>query len=258
MEMPPRYWNSNAMIRDTIIPTMQWYVSIVVLKWCGFRWTTTHWISYARIGIVGCDMAKKFQQLAIAPDGEIVFRSTGKIVTKNVTLKGNRAYVDGRLYGYIGKPTKSQKEKIEKVASGATRKRRAKIKDKAEEIRRQGLVIAKPPTVKTAKSIRSYINAVALQAEAVRYIHKKYGDKGIIEISKIEQSELNYAMVLKKAMRAGKISPYQADILMRQMQSALDNDAKRKIWQATAKYFDKVAYKYTIHSRVKDSEDSDS
>jgi len=197
----------------------------------------------------------KYQKLAIAPDGEIVFRSTGRIVTKNVDVKGNRAYVDGRLYGYIGKGTKTEQARIAKTANSASRKKRAKIKEK---IRKEGLTLQTPltpATTATDVTIKNWFKTAQLQADAVRFIRKKYGDRGTVEISKNEQALLNYSSVLNKAVRAGKISPAKATLYYARMSTALDDDARRKIWIDTADLFDKLDYKYEIHSRIKDSED---
>lgn len=204
--------------------------------------------------ILGDTMAK-YQKLAIAPDGEIVFRSTGRIVTKNVDVKGNRAYVDGRLYGYIGKGTKTEQARIAKTANSASRKKRAKIKEK---IRKEGLTLQTPltpATTATDVTIKNWFKTAQLQADAVRFIRKKYGDRGTVEISKNEQALLNYSSVLNKAVRAGKISPAKATLYYARMSTALDDDARRKIWIDTADLFDKLDYKYEIHSRIKDSED---
>ena len=207
--------------------------------------------------ILGDTMAK-YQKLAIAPDGEIVFRSTGRIVTKNVDVKGNRAYVDGRLYGYIGKGTKTEQARIAKTASSASRKKRAKIKEQADKIRKEGLKLQTPQTPATTATnatIKDWFKTAQLQADAVKYIRKKYGDRGTVEISKNEQALLNYSSVLNKAVRAGKISPAKATLYYARMSTALDDDARRKIWVDTADLFDKLDYKYEIHSRIKDSED---
>ena len=199
----------------------------------------------------------KYNKLAIAPDGEVVFRSTGRIVSKDVEIRGNRAYVNGRLYGYIAKGTKTEQAKIAKVAKSPTRKHRAKVKDEATRIRKEGLTLQEPqsPTsIQSNKSVKEWFNRAQLQADALKYIRKNYGDRGNVEVSKDTQSLLNYATVLNKAVKSGKLSPTKARELYSRMLDA-KGEARLQLWQETADLFDKLDYKYTIHSRVKNQED---
>lgn len=197
----------------------------------------------------------KYQKLAIAPDGAIVFRATGKVAIGDLKVKDNRVYKNGRLYGYLGKPTKTQQAKIEKVAKSPARKRRAKLQEEVKKIRVEGVTIVPLPTDSTSKSVRQWLSKTRLTADALRYIRKTYGDYGALEVSKVTQSRLNYAKVIGKAVNSGKLSVKDADSMLKQMYNATKNEDRLKLWKQTAELFDKLGYKYDVHARIKDAED---
>ena len=111
-----------------------------------------------------------------------------------------------------------------------------------------------PASIQTIKSVREWFNRAQLQADALKYIRKNYGDRGNVEVSKDTQSLLNYATVLNKAVKAGKLSTTKARELYSRMLNA-KGEARLQLWQETADLFDRLDYKYTIHSRVKNQED---
>ena len=196
----------------------------------------------------------KYQKLAIAPDGAIVFRATGRVVQGLTIQKDNRVYRNGRLYGYIGKPTKAQEAKIAKVAENPARKHRAKVQAEVKRIRREGVEIADLPVNKSTKEIKAWLSATTLMGEAVRFLHR-YGNRGEVEVSKLTQSRLNYASVINKAVKSGKMTAQQGDALIKDMYDAKSNEDRLRLWKETADLFDKLDFKYDIHSRVKDQED---
>ena len=196
----------------------------------------------------------KYQKLAIAPDGAIVFRATGRVVQGLTIQKDNRVYRNGRLYGYIGKPTKAQQAKIDKVAQSPARKHRAKVQAEIKRIRREGVEIADLPVNKSTKEIKAWLSATTLTGEAVRFLHR-YGNRGEVEVSKLTQSRLNYASVINKAVKSGKMTAQQGDALIKDMYDAKSNEDRLRLWKETADFFDKLDFKYDIHSRVKDQED---
>ena len=196
----------------------------------------------------------KYQKLAIAPDGAIVFRATGRVVQGLTIQKDNRVYRNGRLYGYIGKPTKAQQAKIDKVVQSPARKHRAKVQAEIKRIRREGVEIADLPVNKSTKEIKAWLNATTLTGEAVRFLHR-YGNRGEVEVSKLTQSRLNYAAVINKAVKSGKMTAQQGDALIKVMYNAKTNEDRLRLWKETADSFDKLGFKYDIHSRVKDQED---
>lgn len=196
----------------------------------------------------------KYQKLAIAPDGAIVFRATGRVVQGLTEQRDNRVYRNGRLYGYIGKPTKAQQAKIDKVAQNSARKHRAKVQEEVKRIRREGVEIADLPVNKSTKEIKAWLSATTLTGEAVRFLHK-YGNRGEVEVSKLTQSRLNYAAVINKAVKSGKMTAQQGDALIKGMYDAKTNEDRLRLWKETADLFDKLDFKYDIHSRVKDQED---
>lgn len=196
----------------------------------------------------------KYQKLAIAPDGAIVYRNTGRVVQGLTEQRDSRVYRNGRLYGYIGKPTKAQQAKIAKVAQNPARKHRAKVQAEVKRIRREGVEIQELPVNKSTKEIKAWLSATTLTGEAVRFLYR-YGNRGEVEVSKLTQSRLNYASVINKAVKSGKMTAQQGDALIKNMYDAKSNEDRLRLWKETAEFFDKVGFKYEIHSRVKDQEE---
>lgn len=64
-------------------------------------------------------MAKRYTQFTRTEKGSLAFRKTGRLaVGKGYEVRGKRVYKDGRLAGYIGKPTtKAQRVALERAAA---------------------------------------------------------------------------------------------------------------------------------------------
>lgn len=82
----------------------------------------------------------KYKKLALSPSGDIINRLTGTLDRSKTPLeiRGNRVYKNGRLYGYLGKQTKTQQK-----LSALLDKRRQKRK--ARKLKKQGII----PSIKT-------------------------------------------------------------------------------------------------------------
>lgn len=82
----------------------------------------------------------KYKKLALSPSGDIINRLTGTLDRSKTPLeiRENRVYKNGRLYGYLGKQTKTQ-AKISKALDERRQKRRLR------KLKKQGIV----PSVKT-------------------------------------------------------------------------------------------------------------
>lgn len=82
----------------------------------------------------------KYKKLALSPSGDIINRLTGTLDRSKTPLeiRGNRVYKNGRLYGYLGKQTKTQ-QKLSKALDERRQKRRLR------KLKKQGIV----PSVKT-------------------------------------------------------------------------------------------------------------
>ena len=185
----------------------------------------------------------KYAKLAIAPDGSIVSRETGaKSRIKGLNVVDNRVYKAGRLYGYIGKPTASQQAKIEKV-SKAREKRQVRQAYK-QMYRERGLI---EPS--------GDFSVDASVGTAVSQIYTKVG-RGWLDVSKMNQSVLNYANTLKAGIKEGKLTKAQADALYEKYMKAGTNDERRKIWNSTSALFDKYGVKYKIEKpRIRGEDD---
>ena len=77
----------------------------------------------------------KYKKLALSPSGDIINRLTGTLDRSKTPLeiRGNRVYKKGRLYGYLGKQTKTQ-QKLSKALDERRQKR------KARKLKKQGIV----------------------------------------------------------------------------------------------------------------------
>lgn len=82
----------------------------------------------------------KYKKLALSPSGDIINRFTGTLDRSKIPLeiRGNRVYKKGRLYGYLGKQTKTQ-QNLSKVLDERRQKR------KLRKLKKQGIT----PSVKT-------------------------------------------------------------------------------------------------------------
>lgn len=186
----------------------------------------------------------KYAKLAIAPDGSIVSRDTGaKTRAKGLTVVDNRVYKEGRLYGYLtSNLTTKQQEKIAKVS-----KEREK-----RQIRKAYTTMAKTrglPQIGQDFTVDSAVGAGLMQ------LYNKKG-RGWLDVSKMDQSVLNYANTLKAGIKEGKLTKEQADALYKRYMQAQDNTERRRIWNSTAELFEKEGFKYKIEkSRVKGEDD---
>lgn len=187
-------------------------------------------------------MMAKYLKLAIAPDGSIVSRETGaKSRVKGLNVVDNRVYKAGRLYGYLGKPTASQQAKIEKVSS--QREKRQTQQAYKKMYHERGLI---EPT--------GDFTMDASIGSAVAQIYTRVG-RGWMDVSKMNQSVLNYANTLKAGIKEGKLTKAQADALYEKYMKASSNDERRKIWNSTSALFDKYGVKYKIEKARISGED---
>lgn len=186
----------------------------------------------------------KYAKLAIAPDGTIVARNTGaKIRAKGLQVVDNRVYKEGRLYGYLSTNlTASQKEKIAKVSAG--REKRQVKQAYTQMLKMRGL-----PQIGQDFTVDSAVGAGLMQ------IYNKVG-RGWLDVSKMDQSVLNYANVLKAGIKEGKLTKEQADALYKRYMQAENNQERRRIWNSTSELFEKEGFKYNIEkSRVQGEDD---
>ena len=186
----------------------------------------------------------KYAKLAIAPDGTIVTRNTGaKVRAKGLQVVDNRVYKEGRLYGYLSTNlTASQKEKIAKVSAG--REKRQVKQAYTQMLKMRGL-----PQIGQDFTVDSAVGAGLMQ------IYNKVG-RGWLDVSKMDQSVLNYANVLKAGIKEGKLTKEQADALYKRYMQAENNQERRRIWNSTSELFEKEGFKYNIEkSRVQGEDD---
>lgn len=117
----------------------------------------------------------KYKKLALSPSGEIVNRSTGRLVrAKGLTVRSNRVYdKNGRLYGYLGKQTKKEREKTEKLDTQRQKKRAYTAKKKQSQI---------TPKTKTTTNKKDIIDSI--------FTPTPYPNESIIDESLIDETEI--------------------------------------------------------------------
>ena len=186
----------------------------------------------------------KYAKLAIAPDGSIVSRDTGaRTRAKGLTVVDNRVYKEGRLYGYLStKLTTKQKEKIAKASAGREKRQMKQAYTKMLKSREL-------PQIGQDFTVDSAVGAGLMQ------LYNKVG-RGWLDVSKMDQSVLNYANVLKAGIKEGKLTKEQADALYKKYMQAENNQERRRLWNSTSELFEKEGFKYKFEkSRVKGEDD---
>lgn len=169
-----------------------------------------------------------YKKYAIAPDGRLVDRKSGKAIrnAKTLEIRGNRVYMRGKLNGYIGKPTtKKAQRAMEKYAkTRQTRARRAserELEKAVDELSNvEGLMDAMQgpdtgwKTLATAK--RAWYETPPEFREDM-------------ELSINEQSMMNFASALRSLVDEGIITTDDANFLFSEYENA-DDTRRSEMW----------------------------
>lgn len=188
----------------------------------------------------------KMIKFALA-EGQLVYRSTGRLANLGYTIRGNRVYgQNGRLKGYIGKPTATQRKAIE---HGAKARKRAirKRDDVAFEQAIRGFggnvldpfagvvdIGEKPYSFESASQIKQIIKGVPDIME-------------FSEISLHEMRALNFSSALQAGVDAGVLTREEAEA---RFQAYMDDMAAHRYdklsehWADMRNFYDIKGFKY--------------
>lgn len=190
----------------------------------------------------------KMIKFALADDGQLVYRSTGRLANLGYHIKGgNRVYGEnGRLKGYIGKPTATQRKTIE---HGAKARKRAirKREDLAFEQAIKGFggnvldpfagivdIGDKPYSFESASQVNQIVRGVPDIME-------------FSEISIDERRALNFSSALQAGVDAGVHTREEAEALFEAYMddmTAHRYDKLREHWNKLNKFYDVKGFKY--------------
>lgn len=226
------------------------------------------------LGVYNIAQLTKF---AIAPSGDLVYRETGRKVTrkdvivsekvfenKKTKQQWSRTYVydnKGRLIGQIGKPTKAQQARIEKADKNRVRRaKRAKVLESgAYNVPRLGESLAREDRMRGQNLNRPWSNWSEIYDRDVRGYKGQYynapTDRDIFE-----RRKASFAKVLDAGLDSGKLSVDKARELWQKYLRSETEDLSAdydKVWNELNDYFDKEGYEYdrTSHSWVQKKTD---
>lgn len=172
-----------------------------------------------------------YTKFSIAPDGRLVYRSTGNVVPlKNgYTVKGSTVYNrSGRKVGQLGKGTKTQQKAIEKKAS--IRQKRAENKAISDIV---------------DEDIVHYYSRADWQNYLSKY--KDYKDAPLeqrLKVTRQETSKQNFASALQDLVESGYVTPEDAVDLWQEYCNAPSEKEQSELWSDTIKKYGKKGWEY--------------
>lgn len=176
----------------------------------------------------------KFTKFALAPDGRLVYRSTGNVVPlKNgYTIKGTTVYnKSGRKVGQLGKGTKSQQKQIQKKSDVRVKKAKNKsIRDALAEFDDEIVHFYKEK--KWASYMEKYHEYAGYDLE-----HR-------LKVTRRETSKQNFAMALDDLVKGGSITPEQANDLWDEYDGCVTEQDEKDLWETVAKDYAPKGWKY--------------
>lgn len=186
-------------------------------------------------------MARTLAKLAFAPSGRIVYRANGHVVraktfsTKTDSRGVIRVYKDGRLYGVIGKPTKTQSEKISKLDRNRVRRAERKaVKD---------VVSASNPT--SLSEAGGWRNS---ELEKEIYAHYPKGQEPVF-LTRAQKEGMNLGAALSNAVKDGRLTVDEANEMWDRWEEAQSDIDRSKIWEEVHSKFEEEGYKYLEEGR---------
>lgn len=192
-------------------------------------------------------MASKHPKLAVAPDGRIVDRRTGNVVRAQnlrlVNLPSGRAIVyrynkdgtQGRLYGYIGKPTAKQQAEINRKAQNRIKRKEALERKQVRDAVKEASALPNKQTD----------NNGWLDYVAKRQRWKEDRASGRFNYPNVdEQESMNFATALNEAVDEGVMSIEDANERWEEFTNTPRGKDRSKLWDDLHDYFDEEGYKY--------------
>lgn len=187
----------------------------------------------------------KMLKLAMAPDGRVVYKESGRVVRGNITTKLYKngtvgVYRNGRRIGITSKPTKAQQQRINKLAS--TRSKRAERKATREVIDYAGDYVSEVPN--------GWDGATEIKTIYDTYPVPHYDANGkfiwtdwITPLNKEQRGRINYASYLQQMTERGSLSIEEANEMWEEYLSATD-DRRNEMWKEAHKRDNELGYKY--------------
>lgn len=185
----------------------------------------------------------KLTQFAVTQSGTLVYRSNGNVVRGTVetrTYPNGRigVYRNGRLQGYVSKPTAKQQSVIDRKDKARV-KRREKVATKS--FLKQGIEIIEDYSYdKASTEWMDYARKKDTYYQYDLEWHIKTGDL----MDKREKSLSNYAKALQQAVNDGVITIDQANERWEDMIYSETDKERSNVWNKLNKYFKEEGYKY--------------
>lgn len=171
----------------------------------------------------------KFKKLALSSFGDIVDRITGKLIrAKNLMIKSNRVYKldkksgSYRLFGYLGKQTKSQKSETERLAENR-QKRKATAENKKLKEAAKAAELERQKSIEREKE-RSRLKPVS-----------EIPSTEIPPLDRMTQEEMNILRALDNRVRDGKLMQSTADDIFDRWKAANTDKERNEIWKEVKK-----------------------
>lgn len=187
----------------------------------------------------------KMLRLAMAPDGRIVYKETGRVVRGIITTKLYKngtvgVYRNGRRIGVTSKPTKAQQQRINKLAR--TRSKRAERKATKDMVDYAGdFTSAEPSGWEGATEVKTVYDTFPVKHYDAQgnFIRTEW----INPLNREQRGKLNYASYLQQMTERGTMTIEEANELW---EDYINGDDKRKneLWEQAHKKDSEVGYKY--------------
>lgn len=188
----------------------------------------------------------KLTRFAIAPDGRIVYRDTGRVAKGNLTTKiyANGqigVYRNGRRVGMVGKPTKAQQDKINKLAhTRQVKAERKAIKEVTTADTVDAYISAKPNGWQNARDLK-------VVRDTFPVVHYKNGEfhhiANIPPLTVQQQGEVNFGSYLQNEVDRGNLTIEEANDLWDEYISGND-DERSRLWEEAHKRDTEEGYRY--------------
>lgn len=156
-------------------------------------------------------------KFAISPSGDVVYRASGRIYRPKTTVKENRVYgANGRLIGYIGKPTKGQQRTIDKLDKQRQARRRSETKRRALDER--------------------------LASLEDRYQTMEQVDIGVY--TRRQMTEINFGHFLNSAVSDGKMTAAEARRRLDRYLRTESSHGRTEQWDELKSRFEELGFPY--------------
>lgn len=161
-------------------------------------------------------------KLTLSPSGTLVYRATGKVYQGSATVKDNRVYgSNGRLIGYLGKPTAKQQKEIERLDRRRVTERRRRELDKLMQ--------------NLESRYQSYGSGT--------------GEKGTLPTgwgiyTRRTLTEINFGHFLNEAVNAGKMSRREARDRLEKYVNTKESEDRTAQWDELKSRFKEMGFPY--------------